>query len=140
MNACKLGWGAVIVAATILALPSAATTGAAEAEIVIRADTVEPPVFHAVTGQRVNFVKRVDAPAHVEFGEDLRQHHVHQIPPTGPIWAIFHRPGTHPYTVHIYGDKTTTAVHGIVEVAEDPEHPWGAGTCRAVVMGDCIEP
>lgn len=113
---------------------------AAEGEIVIHAAAVEPHVFHAVTGQRVEFVKRVDARAHVEFGEEPREHHVYQIPATGPIWAIFHRPGTHPYVVHIYGDKATTVLHGIVEVIEDPQHPWGLGTCGAVVMGECLEP
>ncbi len=45
-----------------------------------------------------------------------------------------------PDTLHIYGNRTTTALHGIVEVAADPAHPWGVGTCRAVVMEDCIEP
>jgi hypothetical protein len=112
----------------------------ADAEIVIRANAIEPHVFRATMGQRVNFVKRVDLPVHVEFGVDPTQHHVVQIPWTGPIWAVFHRPGTHPYVVHIYADKTTTTLHGIVEVVEDPQHPWAPGTCAAVVMGECIEP
>lgn len=43
-------------------------------------------------------------------------------------------------TVHIYGVGSATAPPGLVEVAEDPGHPWGLGTCGAVVMGDCIEP
>ena len=112
----------------------------AEEEIVIRANAIEPHVFRATMGQRVNFVKRVDLPVHVEFGVDPSQHHVVQIPGNGPIWAVFHRPGTHPYVVHIYATKTTTSLHGIVEVVEDPHHPWAPGTCAAVVMGDCIEP
>ena len=112
----------------------------ADGEIVIRANAIEPHVFRATMGQRVNFVKRVDLPVHVEFGEDPSQHHVVQIPGTGPFWAVFHRPGTHPYVVHIYATKTTTALHGIVEVVEDPLHPWAPGTCPAVVMGVCIEP
>jgi hypothetical protein len=112
----------------------------ADAEIVIRANAIEPHVLRATMGQRVNFVKRVDLPVHVEFGVDPRQHQVVQIPATGPIWAEFHRPGTHPYVVHIYADKTTTTLHGVVEVVEDPQHPWRPGTCLAVVMGDCIEP
>jgi hypothetical protein len=112
----------------------------ADEEIVIRANAIEPHVFRATMGQRVNFVKRVDLPVHVEFGVDPTQHHVVQVPWTGPIWAVFHRPGTHPYVVHIYATKTTTTLHGIVEVVEDSQHPWRPGTCGAVVMGDCIEP
>jgi len=108
-------------------------------EIVIRANAIEPHVFRATMGQRVNFVKRVDLPVHVEFGVDPSQHHVVQIPGTGPFWAVFHRPGTHPYVVHIYADKTTTTLHGIVEVVEDPRRPWAPGTCAAVVMEECIE-
>jgi hypothetical protein len=113
---------------------------AAQNEVVIRAGSVEPPVLRTVTGRRVEFTKRVNAPVHVEFGDDPKQHQVYQLPGIGPIWAIFHRPGTHPYTVHIYGATTTTALRGLVEVVEDPEHPWGIGTCGAVVMGDCVEP
>jgi hypothetical protein len=113
---------------------------AADGEIVIRANAIEPHLFRATMGQRVNFVKRVDLPVHVEFGVDPSQHHVVQMPWDGPIWAVFHRPGTHPYVVHVYGTKTTTALHGIVEVVEDPQRPWAPGTCPAVVMGVCIEP
>jgi hypothetical protein len=109
-------------------------------EIVIRANAIEPHAFHATMGQRVNFVKRVDLPVHVEFGVDPKQHQVVQIPGTGPIWAVFNRPGTHPYIVHIYGTKTTTTLHGIVEVVEDPAHPRAPGTCPVVVMENCLEP
>ena len=112
----------------------------ADREIVIQANAIEPHVFQAVMGQRVNFVKRVELPVHVEFGVDPSQHHVVQIPGNGTMWAEFHRPGTHPYVVHIYATKTTTTLHGIVEVVEDPAHPRAPGTCSVVVMGDCIEP
>ena len=112
----------------------------ADDEIVIRANAIEPQVFRATMGQRVNFVKRVDLPVHLEFGVDPRQHQIVQIPGTGPIWAVFNLPGTHPYVVHVYADKTTTSLHGIVEVVEDPAHPRAPGTCPVVVMGDCIEP
>jgi hypothetical protein len=113
---------------------------AADGEIVIQANAIEPHVLRATMGQRVNFVKRVDLPVHVEFGVDPTKHQVIQIPGTGPFWAVFHRPGTHPYVVHIYATKTTTTLHGVVEVVEDPQHPWAPGTCGAAVMGDCIEP
>jgi plastocyanin len=112
----------------------------ADEEIVIRANAIEPHVYRATMGQRVNFVKRVDLPVHVEFGVDPGQHHVVQIQGNGSIWAQFQRPGTHPYVVHIYATKMTTILHGIVEVVEDPQHPWAPGTCAAVVMGVCIEP
>jgi hypothetical protein len=133
--------GVVIVCVLGLSLFAAAPMArAADNEIVIRADGVQPPVFRASTGQRVEFVKRVDAPAHVEFGDDPSQHHVYQLPATGPVWAIFHRPGTHPYVVHIYRDKGTTVLHGLVEVLEDPQRPWEVGTCGAIVMENCVEP
>lgn len=110
-----------------------------EGEVIIRATRLEPHLLRLMAGQRVNFVKRVNRPVHVEFGVDPSAHQVFQMPATGPIWAIFHRPGTHPYVVHIYDGKTT-ALHGVVEVVEDPERPWGLGRCGAVVMDVCIEP
>lgn len=140
MSLLKLVVRAAVAAVLIGVVAQVPPAWPAEEEIVIRANEIEPHVFRATMGQRVNFVKRVDLPAHVEFGEDPTQHHVVQIPGPGPIWAVFHRPGTHPYVVHIYATKTTTTLHGIVEVVEDPQRPWAPGTCGAVVMGDCIEP
>lgn len=138
-----MGWSVAINLGTALAIAALLPLGpalAAQDDVVIRADSVEPSVLRTVTGRRVEFTARVNAPVHVEFGEDPQRHQVYQMPAAGPIWAIFHRPGTHPYTVHIYGTKTTTALPGLVEVVEDPEHPWGIGICGAVVMGDCLEP
>ena len=138
-----VGVGVAVRLAAVLAMATLLPLGpamAAQDEVVIRADSVEPSVLHTVTGRRVEFTKRVNAPVHVEFGEDPKQHQVYQMPAIGPIWAIFQRPGTHPYTVHVYGAKTTTVLPGLVEVVEDPQHPWGIGTCGAVVMGDCLEP
>lgn len=111
----------------------------ADAEVIIRATTLEPHMLSVAAGQRVSFVKRVDKPVHVEFGADPKQHQVYQIPGTAPISAIFHRPGTHPYVVHIYDGKTTV-LHGLVEVTENPNHPWELGQCGAVVEEACIEP
>lgn len=130
----------VLVSVAAVAMTQGQLAWSADAEIVIRGTGPEPPVFRAMTGQRVNFVKRVDDPVHLEFGLDPPQHQVVQIPATGSIWAIFHRPGTHPYVVHIYGVKRTTIVRGLVEVIDDPQEPWRRGTCGAVVMGECIEP
>ena len=130
-----------VVLVTLLAVLMSPTPAAwsAEDEVTIRATALEPHALLTVAGRRVNFVKRVDRPVHVEFGEDPGRHHVFQVPAGGPVWAIFHRPGTHPYVVHIYDGKTTV-LHGIVEVLESPERPWGLGTCGAVVMEECVEP
>jgi hypothetical protein len=129
-------FAAVVATLTLHPLPS----WPADPEIVIRAATVEPEVFQTVTGKRVNFTKRTDLRVHVEFGWDPSQHQVYQLPATGPIWVIFNRPGTHPYTVHVYGPGRMTALHGVVQVVEDLQHPWGVGTCPTVVMGNCLEP
>ena len=126
--------------AMLAALASPALTAwSTEGEVIILATALEPHVLYAVAGRRVNFVKRVNRPVHVEFGEDPKRHHVFQVPAGGPIWAVFHRPGTHPYVVHIYDGKTTV-LHGVVEVLESPERPWGLGTCGAIVMEECVEP
>lgn len=127
----------LLIGAGALALP-APLAWSADSEVVIRAGALEPHVLRAVAGERVNFVKRVGHPVHVEFGEDPG-HQVFHVPAAEPIWAIFHRPGTHPYVVHIYDGKPTV-LHGVVEVRENPERPWGLGTCAAVVMEQCVEP
>ncbi len=124
---------------TLLAVIWILPAWSADVKVVIRATRIEPHVLSVVAGQRVNFVKRVDRPVHVEFGVDPSGHQVFQMPETDPIWVIFHRPGTHPYVVHIYDGKTI-ALHGVVEVVEDPDHPWALGRCGAVVEEACIEP
>lgn len=110
------------------------------AEVTITATAIDPPVLQVATGTRVDFVNRTQRNVHVEFGADPRQHEVVQIPATGPIWAVFHRPGTHPYAVHVYGGGGLTTLLGRVEVVIDPQHPWESKTCEVVVMGTCIEP
>ena len=130
---------AVLLVGLLAITSQAQRVWAAEGEVIIRATRLEPHLLRAVAGQRVNFVKRVDRPVHVEFGVDPSRHQVFQMPATGRIWAVFHRPGTHPYVVHVYDGKTI-ALHGLIEVVEDPERPWGPGTCGAVVQEVCIEP
>jgi len=125
----------------LFAAPLAFSVGTAAAtEIVITATAIEPTVLRVATGERVDFVNRAQRNVHVEFGTDPRQHQVVQIPLTGPIWAVFHRPGAHPYAVHIYGGGQLTTLRGLVEVVDDPQHPWSSMTCGAVVEGNCIEP
>lgn len=140
MSFVKLVARAVLVLVPIAGAAWVSPAWPADGEIVIQANAIEPHVFRAAMGQRVNFVKRVDLPVHVEFGVDPGQHHVVQIQGTRSIWAEFYRPGTHPYVVHIYATKMTTILHGIVEVVEDPQHPWAPGTCAAFVTEVCIEP
>jgi hypothetical protein len=62
-----------------------------------------------------------------------------QVPVTGPLWAVFHRPGTHPYTAHIYG-RHTVALEGVVSVTTDAAHRWQSGTCDVVVEDNCLVP
>jgi hypothetical protein len=122
-----------------VALIGIAPAWPADGRVVITATGVEPREFRAIAGQRVTFVTRAESPVHVEFGEDPKQHHVFQVPAAGHIWAVFHRPGTHPYIVHVYGKKTVV-LRGLVQVAEDPDRPFGPGTCGALILGECVEP
>jgi plastocyanin len=125
----------LLVASLALGVAQAAAT-----EIVIMETAIDPPVLRVPTGTRVDFVNRAQRNVHVEFGADPRQHQVVQVPLTGPTWAVFHRPGTHPYVVHIWADRLPTTLAGVVEVVEDPKHPWRSLTCGVVVEGKCIEP
>ena len=126
---------ALLVAAMALGVAQATAT-----EVIITATAIAPPVLRVPAGERVDFVNRTQRNVHVEFGADLRQHEVVQFPLTGPIWAVFHRPGTHPFAVHVYGGGQLTTLLGRVEVVDNPEHPWESTTCGVVAMGNCIEP
>ena len=110
------------------------------ADVVITETAIEPPVLRVATGARVSFVNRSQRNVHVEFGADPRQHEVTQIPLTGPIFAVFHRPGMHPYVVHVWNDRIPVTLAGVIEVVEDPKHPWKSLTCGVVVEGKCLEP
>ena len=125
---------ALLVASLAVSVAPAAAT-----EIVVTATAIGPRVLRAPTGERVNVINRSQRRVHVEFGNDPRQHEVVQFPLTGPIWAVFHRPGTHPYAVHIFGGGRLTTLQGLVEVVDDPQHPWDS-TWGVIVMGNCIEP
>jgi plastocyanin len=128
-------------AALLLSVVLVASSAAALDEtIVIEATRLDPAVLKTTTGQRVDFVNRSQRAVHVEFGGDVRQHHVVQIPAGGPIWVVFHRPGTHPYVVHVYERREIRALSGMVEVVEDATHKWDSQTCGVIVMGECIEP
>jgi hypothetical protein len=125
------------VISVLLVLLAAAR--AAGSEVVITEGGLEPRFVSAVTWSRVDFRNATGRPVHLEFPPDPRQHEVFQAPGGGPLWAVFHRPGTHPYIVHVYG-RTTTALQGVVVVTEDASHRWDSPTCGVLVLGECIEP
>ena len=112
--------------------------GAAADEIVIEGGMLRPPVLRTTTAHRVTFVNRTGRLVHIEFTGDPGEHQVFQVP--GQIWAVFHRPGRHPYAVHVYGGGLLTTLQGLVEVVDNPEHPWESTTCGVIVMGNCIVP
>jgi hypothetical protein len=123
---------------TVLALLTPVGARAGET-IVIEATRVVPDFLETTTGARLDFLNRAQRSVHVELGADPRQHEVVQVPATGPIWAVFYRPGTHPYVVHVYDGRTTRTLSGVVAVVEDEGHKWDSRTCGVVVMGNCIE-
>ena len=123
---------------TLLALLAPVGAWAGET-IVIEATRVVPDFLETMTGTRVDFVNHAQRRVHVEFGVDPRQHEVVQVPATGPIWAVFHRPGTHPYVVHIYDGRTVRTLSGVVAVVADDTHKWDSKTCGLIVMEICID-
>jgi hypothetical protein len=124
---------------TTLVLTTGMTSADPAAQVVIEENGLEPRTLDTLTGERVSFVNRTGQPVHLQLVDDIHQHEVIQIPVTGPIWAVFHRPGTHPYIVHVYG-RVTRALEGVVRVTLDETHRWEAGTCDVIVEGNCIEP
>ena len=128
--------GLAVLAGAWLALAVPATvTGA---EIVIGAGDLRPQTATAALGERVSFVNRSGADAHVEFHAMPRGHQVFHVP--GEIWAVFHMPGRHGYTVHL--SRPTMELHGVVDVSEAPPNKKETlGACRGItVEGACFEP
>ena len=107
---------------------------------MIEATRLIPEFLQTTTGARVDFMNRAGRNVHIEFGGDGREHEVVQVPATGPIWAIFHRPGTHPYVVRVYDGRALRALGGVVGVIEDDTHKWDSRTCGLIVMESCIDP
>jgi hypothetical protein len=135
-NVLAANWTSALVLLLVLACPVPSLAGQS---VLVRRDAVDPPVLRTTTGERVEFVNRTGRAVHVEFAGDARGHQVVQLPATGPIWVVFHRPGSHPYVIHVYELKERTLA-GVVEVSEDPTHPWDSTTCSVTAMGACIEP
>lgn len=131
---------AAILAALLLALSSAPARG--DDEVLIEAQGVRPPVLRTTTAHRVTFVNRTGRLVHIEFTGDPGEHQVFQVP--GQIWAVFHRPGRHPYAVHVGSGRSAVTLQGAVEVTEDPNARLGPPTCDSVTLhgrtieGPCI--
>lgn len=107
-------------------------------EVVIGPTHLEPPTLRTQTEQRVTFVNRSGRIVHVDLHGDADQHHVFQVP--GAIWAIFHRPGPHPFVVHFERGEPRE-LHGLVQVEAGPAREVDPLTCGWVtVMEVCIEP
>ena len=127
------------LAVAFIVMASSARLARAGENIVVHSTAVEPAVLRTTSGERVDFVNGTGRAVHVEFKRDVRRHQVVQTPATGPIWVVFHRPGTHPYVIHVYEPKERT-LSGMVEVTESPLQPWDSSTCGITAMGLCIEP
>jgi hypothetical protein len=113
-------------------------SAAAESEVVIGAQGVDPSVLQVLSDQRVVFVNRSGRSLHIDFVGDAKQHHVFRV--SGTIWAIFHRPGSHPYTVH-FEDPSGGLLRGVIDVKEGSVSESQPPTCPTVtVMGACLEP
>lgn len=109
----------------------------AEEQIVIEGTKLNPPALKTTVGERVTLVNRSGRMVHVDFIGNSGRHEIFQVPTE--IWAIFHRPGLHPYEVHFSYPKAVT-LRGMVEAVEDPSRPGDPTTCDSfTVMGVCIE-
>jgi plastocyanin len=131
-------WLARMVIA-LAALAWGVAPASAGATIAVQLNGVEPSLLRTTTGERVDFINRTERLVHVQFTDDSRRHEVVQIPGTGTIWAVFHRPGEHPYEVHVVFDGRERTLRGLVEVREGAPPPANPPSCGVTVMGVCIE-
>ena len=135
MTGRRLTVGLSVLVVALAAVP--APLAWADDEIVIEVSKLNPPLLKTTVGERVTFVNRSGRTAHVEFIGNSGRHRVFQV--SNEIWAIFHRPGLHPYEVHFSAPKAA-ALRGTVEAVEDPSGRADPHTCDSfTVMGECIE-
>jgi plastocyanin len=123
---------------TLLLLAAAPPRSAGDGHaVVIGQRVLEPPTLSTTVGERVTFVNRTGRSVHVEFDAMPTGHRIFEL--SGEIWAVFHRPGRHPYIVHFFAGRAAD-LRGAVEGREDPEA--GPQTCAGLltVMGECLEP
>ncbi len=129
---------AAVAASVLFSLPAAAAEEIIIGEIIIEAEALRPQVLLTEPDRRVTFINRSGKLVHVDFiTRDPEKHHAFQVPDR--IWAVFHRPGRHPFEVH-FGDSGIPDLHGAVEVLVDPYGGPDPRICGGVtVMGACIE-
>ena len=115
------------------------TVGAHAGEtVIVNSDAVEPLVLRTSTGVRVDFENRTGRAIHLEFEGGRGEHNVAQLPATGPFWAVFLRPGTHRYVVHVYEARERGLV-GVIEVADEAKPASEVPDCDLAVMDVCVE-
>lgn len=109
-------------------------------EVVIESQALQPAVLMTEPEHKVLFVNRSGQMVHIQFlmpNTENEQHHIFQVPEQ--IWAIFHRPGRHPYVVH-FRDPKIPNLEGAVEVVGDPHGRPDPLVCNGVtVQGACID-
>ena len=107
-------------------------------EVIIEAGGLRPQVLMTEPDRRVTFINRSGRPVHLDFIiRDAELHHTVQV--SDQIWAVFHRPGRHPYEVH-FQDRTIVDLHGVIEIVGDPYGGPDARICSGItVQGACIE-
>ncbi len=137
--AIRLTMGLVVATTGILAaVRPAASQEIIAGEIVIEPGGLRPSVLMTEPERRVTFVNRSGKVVHVDFiFRDPELHHTVQV--SDKIWAVFHRPGRHPYEVH-FQDRALADLHGVIEIVGDPYGGPDARICSGItVQGACIE-
>jgi hypothetical protein len=124
-------------AAGLLGLLLLSPLAAEGGEIVIETGALRPSILKVQSEEAVEFVNRSGRQAHVDFLGAADEHHI--VPVPGRILAIFHRPGRHPYVVHLEG-RRRSELRGAVDVEEPRDPRDELPVCGGVtVEGVCLE-
>ena len=127
---------AVIVAAVAAGVrsPRVEETDRGVGDITITTEDLRPRTLSATVDRAITFLNRAGARVHIEFAND-DGHRLFEI--AGRVSAVFHRPGRHPYVVHMGADTT---LRGVVDVEDDPQAAAGQAICRGVTIKEtCVE-
>ncbi|MBI4269830.1 MAG: hypothetical protein HY615_05805 [Candidatus Rokubacteria bacterium] len=127
---------AVIVAAVAAGVRSSRVeeTDRGVGDITITTEGLRPRTLSATVDRAVTFLNRAGARVHIEFAND-DGHRLFEIGER--VSAVFHRPGRHPYVVHVGADTT---LRGVVDVEDDPQAAAGQAICRGVTIKEtCVE-
>ncbi len=129
---------AISSAAVIVSLRTVEAQERIAGEMIIEATALQPEVLLTEPNQQVRFINRSGHLIHLSLiTKDPERHHVFQVPEA--IWAVFHRPGRHPFEIHLL-DGAFPTLRGAVEVQYDPFGRPDALPCSGItVMGACIE-